>query len=620
MPTPRLVPLPAPARSTTPAARDRRYPGRPTTDVAPRRRCRCSRFPPAKIRNVALVGHGGAGQDDAGRGAAALRRRDQPAWAGSRTARPSSTTTPRSRRGASRSSLALAPFEWKGHKINLIDTPGYADFVGDVARRAAGRRPRRVRGERGRGRRGADRGGLAAGRRARRPPHDLRQQARPRAGRLRAHPRPAARPLRRRRRAARAADRRGGRLPRRRRPAHRHRLLYDGGTGTHGEVPDDMEDARAPGPRQPGRGHRRGRRRPARALPRRRRARRSRSSSTRSPTASTRPRCSRSCAARPPTEVAIDRLADFICEIGPSPARPPAGRRSRPGDTTVEVAPDPDGPAARLRVQDHRRPVRRPHLAVQGAVGHDPARRPPRQHPHRHRRAAARPVHAAGQGAGAGDRACAAGDIAAVAKLSRHAHRRHARPEGHAGDGRPRSTPPEPVLAVAITAQHPGRRGQARRRAAPPARGGPGARSSSRDDETHQTLLRGVGETHVGHRPRAARAQVRRRRSTPRTCAVALPRDDHRPRRGRGQAQEADRRPRPVRRVRASASSRCRGATGFEFVDKIVGGAIPKATSPRCRRASRRPWRRGGVLRLPGGRRARSSCSTASTTRSTRRR
>jgi elongation factor G len=28
--------------------------------------------------------------------------------------------------------LALAQFEWAGHKINLIDTPGYADFVGDV--------------------------------------------------------------------------------------------------------------------------------------------------------------------------------------------------------------------------------------------------------------------------------------------------------------------------------------------------------------------------------------------------------------------------------------------------------------------------------------------------------
>ena len=27
---------------------------------------------------------------------------------------------------------ALAPCHWQKHKINLIDTPGYADFVGDV--------------------------------------------------------------------------------------------------------------------------------------------------------------------------------------------------------------------------------------------------------------------------------------------------------------------------------------------------------------------------------------------------------------------------------------------------------------------------------------------------------
>src|SRR5215470_1301363 len=29
-------------------------------------------------------------------------------------------------------SLGLAQFEWAGHKINLLDTPGYLDFVGDV--------------------------------------------------------------------------------------------------------------------------------------------------------------------------------------------------------------------------------------------------------------------------------------------------------------------------------------------------------------------------------------------------------------------------------------------------------------------------------------------------------
>ena len=28
--------------------------------------------------------------------------------------------------------LGLAQFDWSGHKINLLDTPGYPDFVGDV--------------------------------------------------------------------------------------------------------------------------------------------------------------------------------------------------------------------------------------------------------------------------------------------------------------------------------------------------------------------------------------------------------------------------------------------------------------------------------------------------------
>ena len=68
-----------------------------------------------------------------------------------------------------------------------------------------GRRPGGLRGQRGRGRRGADRGRLGAGGRARAAPADLRQQARPGAGHLRAHPRRAAGDLRRRRRPPRAA-------------------------------------------------------------------------------------------------------------------------------------------------------------------------------------------------------------------------------------------------------------------------------------------------------------------------------------------------------------------------------------------------------------------------------
>src|ERR1044071_2888564 len=33
-------------------------------------------------------------------------------------------------------SLALAPLEWKDYKVNLVDAPGYADFVGEVVEAA----------------------------------------------------------------------------------------------------------------------------------------------------------------------------------------------------------------------------------------------------------------------------------------------------------------------------------------------------------------------------------------------------------------------------------------------------------------------------------------------------
>ena len=88
-------------------------------------------FPPEKIRNVALVGHNGSGKTTL---AEALLYR---AGAIDRLGRveDGNTVTDFDPEEHSRNmslSLTLAPFEWKGHKINMIDTPGYADFVGDV--------------------------------------------------------------------------------------------------------------------------------------------------------------------------------------------------------------------------------------------------------------------------------------------------------------------------------------------------------------------------------------------------------------------------------------------------------------------------------------------------------
>ncbi|HLH46660.1 MAG TPA: elongation factor G [Acidimicrobiales bacterium] len=88
-------------------------------------------FPPAKIRNVVLVGHGGSGKTSLAEAllfcSGAVTRQGR--------VEDGTTTTDFDPEAVKRKisvSLGVAPFEWRGHKINLIDTPGYADFVGEV--------------------------------------------------------------------------------------------------------------------------------------------------------------------------------------------------------------------------------------------------------------------------------------------------------------------------------------------------------------------------------------------------------------------------------------------------------------------------------------------------------
>jgi elongation factor G len=85
----------------------------------------------SKIRNVALVGHGGAGKTTLAEALLFV------AGAIQRMGKVEDGTTvcdfdPEEQKRTISVSLALAPFEHDGHKINVIDTPGYADFVGDV--------------------------------------------------------------------------------------------------------------------------------------------------------------------------------------------------------------------------------------------------------------------------------------------------------------------------------------------------------------------------------------------------------------------------------------------------------------------------------------------------------
>src|SRR6516164_4552649 len=87
--------------------------------------------PPAKIRNVALVGHGGAGKTtltEALLFSAGVINRKGRVEDGTTTA----DFDPEEVKRHISVSVSLAPFEWEGHKINLLDSPGYADFVTDA--------------------------------------------------------------------------------------------------------------------------------------------------------------------------------------------------------------------------------------------------------------------------------------------------------------------------------------------------------------------------------------------------------------------------------------------------------------------------------------------------------
>jgi len=83
------------------------------------------------IRNVVLLSHSGAGKTSASEAmlfsAGAIKRLGK-VDDGSTT----SDYDPDEVKRQISISLSLLPCEWKGAKLNLIDTPGYSDFVGEV--------------------------------------------------------------------------------------------------------------------------------------------------------------------------------------------------------------------------------------------------------------------------------------------------------------------------------------------------------------------------------------------------------------------------------------------------------------------------------------------------------
>jgi elongation factor G len=88
-------------------------------------------FPPDKIRNIAIIGSGATGKTSLSE--ALLFKTGVTSRQGTITdGNTISDYDPEEiKRGISIHS-SLLPFVWKDHKINLIDTPGYIDFVGEA--------------------------------------------------------------------------------------------------------------------------------------------------------------------------------------------------------------------------------------------------------------------------------------------------------------------------------------------------------------------------------------------------------------------------------------------------------------------------------------------------------
>lgn len=84
-----------------------------------------------KIRNVCLLGHGGAGKTTLAEAMlydAKATDRFGSVVAGNTVM----DYDPEEVKRQISTGTSLAPIEWNGHKINLIDTPGYFDFIGEM--------------------------------------------------------------------------------------------------------------------------------------------------------------------------------------------------------------------------------------------------------------------------------------------------------------------------------------------------------------------------------------------------------------------------------------------------------------------------------------------------------
>jgi elongation factor G len=292
-------------------------------------------------------------------------------------------------------------------------------------------------------------------------------------------------------------------------------------------------------------------------------------------------------------DVGIDLLAKFICEIGPSPLDRPPVMAEAAGDLH-EVACDPEGqPLAYVWKTLVDRHVGKVSLfkVLSGTIRPDTVLTNPRSH-------ADERLHALFTLRGKEQVPVSevpAGDLAAVAKLG----------DTSTGDTlAPKGTPvvvagieaTPPVLTIAIAPKSKGDEDKLmtslhRLQDEDP------ALVVRRDDETHQTLLSGMGETHLsivverlarkfGVEVTTEDVRVPYRETI--TAEATAEGKYKKQAGGHGQFGVASIKIEPLER-----------GAGFEFVDSIVGGAIPRQFIPAVEKGIAETMSRGGHFGHP---------------------
>ncbi|HEX4978692.1 MAG TPA: elongation factor G [Acidimicrobiales bacterium] len=292
-------------------------------------------------------------------------------------------------------------------------------------------------------------------------------------------------------------------------------------------------------------------------------------------------------------DVGVDLLAKFICEIGPSPVdRPPVAVEA--AGATHEVACDPDGdPLAVVFKTVVDRHIGKVSLfkVLSGTIRPDTVLSNPRSKTDEK-------LHALFTLRGKEQvplPEVVAGDIAAVAKLTDTATGDTLAPKGTPVVVPP-PEPPRPALTIAIAPKSKGDEdklmtGLHRLQEEDP------AIFVRRDDETHQTLLSGLGETHLaivverlqrkfGVEVETADVKVPYRETITGTADAE----------GKYKKQAGGHGQFGVCNIRVEPLDR---GEGFQFADEIVGGAIPRQFIPAVEKGIQERMEMGGVHGFP---------------------